>query len=109
MEATAVGIAEAVRSGRMSARTATEQALQRIAQRDGGLLAFRTVRADRALAEADVVDADPGRASLPLAGVPIAIKDNVAVAGEVTGYGSAGSSSSPQPVDHEVVARLRSA
>ena len=109
MEETAVGIAAAVRSGRMSARAATEQALQRIAERDPGLLAFRIVRGDQALAEADLVDADPGRGSLPLAGVPIAVKDNVAVAGEVTGNGSAGSQQSPQPVDHEVVARLRSA
>jgi amidase len=109
MEVTAVGIAAAVRSGRMSARAATEQALARIAERDGGLLAFRTVRADRALAEADLVDADPSRASLPLAGVPLAVKDNVAVTGEVIGNGSAGSQKSPQPVDHEVVARLRSA
>src|SRR3954468_20312376 len=87
MEATAVGIADAVRSGRMSARAATEQALERIAQRDGELLAFRTVRAERALAGAGLVDADPARGSLPLAGVPIAVKDNVAVAGEFTGNG----------------------
>ena len=109
MEATAVGIADAVRNGRMSARAATEQALERISQRDGELLAFRTVRAERALAEAELVDADPARGSLPLAGVPIAVKDNVAVAGEFTGNGSAGSSTAVQSADHEVVRRLRRA
>jgi amidase len=109
METTAVGIAAAVRSGRMSARAATALALERIAERDGGLLAFRTVRAERAMAEADLIDADPARASLPLAGVPLAVKDNVAVAGEFTGNGTPGSAPTPQPVDHPVVARLRSA
>jgi amidase len=109
VEATAVGIAAAVRSGQSSARAAVEQALRRIAEHDPALLAFRTVRVDQALAEADLVDADPGRAALPLAGVPIAIKDNVAVTGEFIGNGSVGSELSPQPADHEVVARLRSA
>jgi Asp-tRNA(Asn)/Glu-tRNA(Gln) amidotransferase A subunit family amidase len=37
----------------------------------------------RALAEADTVDAHPDRAVLPLAGVPLAVKDNTALRGEV--------------------------
>jgi amidase len=109
MEITAVSIAAAVRSGRTSAREAVEQALDRIAERDRELLAFRVVRDDRALAEAAAIDASPDRGSMPLAGVPIAIKDNVAVAGELTGIGSVGSGRSEQASDHEVVARLRAA
>ncbi|HST82068.1 MAG TPA: amidase family protein, partial [Kineosporiaceae bacterium] len=109
METTAVDLAAAVRSGRHSARDSVEQALDRIAKRDRELLAFRVVRAERAVAEAEAVDVNPDRASLPLAGVPIAIKDNVAVTGEFTGNGSAGSSRSAQPADHQVVARLRAA
>jgi amidase len=109
METTAVDLAAAVRSGRHSARDSVDQALDRIATRDPELLAFRVVRAERARAEAEAVDVHPGRAGLPLAGVPIAIKDNVAVTGEFTGNGSAGSTRSVQPADHQVVARLRAA
>ncbi|MGI8667901.1 MAG: amidase [Jatrophihabitans sp.] len=106
---TATRIAAAVRDGELTARSAVEAALGRIAERDPGICAFRTVRAERALAEADAVDADPGRDGLPLAGVPIAIKDNVAVGGESMGNGSAGSDPMPHRADHEVVRRLRGA
>jgi amidase len=109
MGMTAAETAEAVRRSELSARTATEQSLARIAERDPGLGAFRVVRQQRALAEAEQIDADPNRATMPLAGVPIAVKDNVAVAGETMRSGSAGSSDLPQPADHEVVRRLRAA
>ncbi|HEX8093057.1 amidase [Jatrophihabitans sp.] len=105
----AIETSAAVRRGDLSARAATEQALARIAERDPALGAFRVVRHQRALAEADEVDARPDRATLPLAGVPIAVKDNVAVAGEAMLNGSRGSSQLPQPADHEVVRRLRAA
>jgi Asp-tRNA(Asn)/Glu-tRNA(Gln) amidotransferase A subunit family amidase len=78
MTRTAVQTAEAVRRGELSARAATEQALARIAERDPDLCAFRTVRHERALADAEQIDAHPARAAMPLAGVPVAIKDNVA-------------------------------
>jgi amidase len=106
---TATGTAEAVRRGDLSARQATEQALARIAEHDPELRAFRVVRHERALAEAELIDAHPDRATMPLAGVPLAIKDNVAVAGEAMRSGSAGSSDVAQPADHEVVRRLRAA
>jgi len=48
-------------------------------------------------------------AQLPLAGVPIAIKDNVPVAGEPMRNGSPLSPDEPQPADHPVVARLKAA
>jgi len=67
------------------------------------------VRVFKSLHEADAVDANPGRSTLPLAGVPIAIKDNVAVAGEPMRNGSSGSDPAPQPSDHEIVRRLRAA
>ena len=72
---TATETAEAVRAGVLTARTATEHALDRIAARDGGIGAFRVVRAAHALAEADAVDARTDRGELALAGVPIAVKD----------------------------------
>lgn len=109
MQMTATQTAEAVRRGELSARAVTEQALARIAERNHELGAFRIVRHQRALAEAEQIDAHPDRATMPLAGVPLAIKDNVAVAGEAMLSGSAGSSDLPQPADHEVVRRLRAA
>ena len=67
----------------------------------------RGARASSALAEADAADARREQ-GLPLNGVPIAIKDDVHVAGETTNYGS-DADPQPQPADSEVVARLRRA
>ncbi|HJQ01301.1 MAG TPA: amidase family protein [Jatrophihabitans sp.] len=109
MTMSAVEISAAVRTGQLTARSATEQALNRIETLDGELHAFRTVRTESARAEADQLDERADRAQLPLAGVPIAVKDNVAVAGEWLGNGSAGSDRSAQPADHPIVERLRAA
>ncbi|HEU5007460.1 MAG TPA: amidase family protein [Jatrophihabitantaceae bacterium] len=109
MTESAAEIAASVRSGTLSARSAVEAALNRIAERDPQLGAFQLVRAEAALREADAVDAHADRAELPLAGVPVAIKDNVPVAGEPMRIGSAGSDPAPQQRDHAIVARLREA
>ena len=106
---TAVELAAAVRSGKLTAVENTTAALNRLARHDGLLGAFQVVRADRALAEAAALDARGDLASLPLAGVPIAIKDNIPVAGEPMRDGSAATSAEPQTSDHEMVARLRAA
>ncbi len=80
---TALEIAAAVRSGQRSAADVVEEHLARIAARDGELHAFNLVLADDARASARVVDdqvaagEDPG----PLAGVPIALKDNLCTRG----------------------------
>jgi amidase len=102
-------LAEAVRAGRVTSRALTEQALARIAERDAAIGAFQVVRGERALDEADAVDGRVGREDLPLAGVPIAVKDNVAVAGEPMRAGTDASDPAPQTADHPVVARLRAA
>jgi len=109
MTESAAEIAASVRSGTLSARSAVEAALSRIAARDPKLGAFQRVRAEAALREADAVDARADRAELPLAGVPVAIKDNVPVAGEPMRIGSAGSDPAPQQRDHAIVTRLREA
>ena len=79
MHSTATEIAAAVRAGELTARAATEAALARIAERDaahrrlpGGPRRGRAARGRRASTSA------PTGSALPLAGVPIAIKDNVA-------------------------------
>ncbi len=110
LDSTAVEISEAVRAGRWTAEDVVAAHLGRIAADDERWGAFRVVRDAAALAEARTLDADPNGRRLPLAGVPIAIKDNVAVTGETTGHGTAAvAAPTPARRDHEVVARLRSA
>jgi amidase len=107
---TAAEIAAAVQQGKSSARGAVQEALDRIAAADPRIGAFRKVRSDAALAEADELAARPDLAALPLAGVPVAVKDNVAVADEQCRHGTAATADRPpEPEDHPVVARLRAA
>lgn len=105
-EWTALGIAADVSAGRRSPVDVTEDALARIASRDRGVNAFAVVRTDAAPREAAAIDPAAG---LPLAGVPIAIKENIPVAGEPMRCGSAATSAAPSAADHPVVARLRAA
>jgi amidase len=105
---TAVEIADDVRAGRLTAREVVQEHLDRIAALDGRVGAFMVVRAEAALVEADV-DGRPDRASLPLAGVPVAVKDNIPLTGHPTRHGSPMSSTQPAAADHVVVERLRAA
>src|SRR5918999_930425 len=106
---TATEIAAAVRAGDATAHEVTRAHLDRISAIDGELGAFVRVRADAALDEAAAIDARADRAELPLAGVPIGIKDNVPVAGEPMRRGSAATPDVPQENDHPLVGRLRAA
>ncbi|MCC9710837.1 amidase [Streptomyces sp. MNU76] len=106
---TAVEIAAAAREKRATPREVVAEHLARIQALDGRVGAFRTVRAEAALAEADEVAGRADLAELPLAGVPVAIKDNLAVRGESTRNGSAATSGTPAGEDHVTVARLRAA
>ena len=109
VEWTAAGIADDVRAGRRSAVDAVTESLARIRSYNDDVDAFQVVRSERALTEAAEVDARADRSSLPFAGVPIAIKDNVPVAGEPMRVGSAATGVAPQSADHPVVARIRAA
>lgn len=106
---TATQIAAAVRSGEATAVDMVRAALGRIEDRDDPIEAFRVVRRECAIAEAEDIDGRKDRATLPLAGVPVAIKDNVPVAGESMRVGSAATSEEPQTMDHPVVSRIRAA
>jgi amidase len=106
---TATEIAAAVRAGAVSARDVVAEHLDRIARLNPELGAFVRVRSAEAAGEAQQVDVRPDRAELRLAGVPVAIKDNLPVAGEPMRLGSAAASDKPQAEDHPVVARLRAA
>ncbi|MER6472307.1 amidase [Streptomyces collinus] len=108
----AAGLAESVRAladGEVTSRELVEQALARIEATQPTLNAFRVVRAEAALAEADAADrelAAGGRR--PLLGVPVAVKDDMDVAGEPTAFGCAGDFP-PLAQDGEAVRRLRAA
>lgn len=105
----AAEIAARVRSGEITAVDVVRAHLDHIEAVDARVGAFRVVRRAAALAEAAAVDASLTRFALPLAGVPVAIKDNVAVAGETCTDGSAARRSEPERTDHPVVSRLRKA
>ncbi|WP_346618979.1 amidase [Blastococcus montanus] len=106
----ATEIAARVRAGELTAVEVVRAHLDHIEAVDARVGAFRVVRREAALAEAAAVDASLTRFALPLAGVPVAIKDNVAVAGEVCTDGSpAREDAAPARRDHDVVTRLRKA
>jgi aspartyl-tRNA(Asn)/glutamyl-tRNA(Gln) amidotransferase subunit A len=83
-------ICEAVHARKHSAVEIIETALKRIEAADPTLRAFITVEADRVLARAAEVDSQiaSGNSALPLAGVPVAIKDNISTRGLRTTCGS---------------------
>jgi aspartyl-tRNA(Asn)/glutamyl-tRNA(Gln) amidotransferase subunit A len=70
-------IRDAVNSQTISAREVAESALKRIESTDRALGAFLTVDSQKVLARAGEIDAAVKKNPLPLAGVPIAIKDNI--------------------------------
>ncbi|MFI9245218.1 amidase [Streptomyces sp. NPDC053086] len=105
----AAEIAAAVREKRVTPREVVAEHLARIERFDGRIGAFRKVRAEAALAEADEVGSRAGLTGLPLAGVPVAVKDNLAVRGESCRHGSAATPDAPAAEDHVTVARLRAA
>jgi amidase len=78
-------LAAHVRGGELSAREVVSSALERIEALEPTLNAFIEVDADRALATADAIEPGDER---PFAGVPIAIKANVPVAGLTMNFGS---------------------
>ncbi|WP_328964728.1 amidase [Streptomyces virginiae] len=98
--------AELVRTGKTTSRALVEAALRRIGRTDPVLGAFRVVLAEQALAEADARDA--AEPTGPLHGVPVAVKDELDVAGQVTTFGGS-ANRTPVAADSEAVRRLRAA
>ena len=108
---TAGEIAAAVASGRLSAVEATTACLDRIAAVNSTLNAFTTVDGDGALARARDLDRRraAGETLGPLAGVPVALKDNLCVRGMRTTAASRMLEHYVPPYDATVVSRLHEA
>ena len=108
---TAAEIADGVRAGTHTARHVVDEALAKITEHDGDVHAFLEVTADAACAAADEIDRrvaageDPG----PLAGVPVALKDNLCTRGVATTAGSRILEGWKPPYDATVVEKLRAA
>lgn len=105
----AVEQARRIAAGETTARQVVQATLDRIAAVNPALNAFRVVLAEEALAAADAADARIAAGErAPMLGVPVAIKDDTDVAGQVTAWGGS-AHGGPEPVDSDVVARLREA
>ena len=97
-------LAALVRAREVSPRELVELYVRRIEALDPRLNAFRTTFAEAAFAEADERAGSDG----PLAGVPIAVKDDLAVGGHTATKGSR-SFGPAATTDAEAVRRLRAA
>lgn len=101
--------AEMIRNGEISPTELVRLYLERIERLDPQLNAFRVVFAERALLEAEQAEARlKGGEERPLLGVPIAIKDETDVAGEINTHGT-DAFTEPARADSEMVRRLREA
>jgi amidase len=102
--------AELVRTRAISASELVEATLQRIDELSRSVNAFRVVLTDDARRHAERIDtlSAASLAELPMAGVPVAIKDDTDVVGERTAWGSTADRGRAER-DAEVVRRLRAA
>jgi aspartyl-tRNA(Asn)/glutamyl-tRNA(Gln) amidotransferase subunit A len=97
----------AIRAKKISSAELTRQALDRIGRLDTSLGAFNSIFPDRALAQAKAVD--EGKVTGPLAGVPIAIKDNLCTTFGKTTCSSKMLENFSAPYDATIVKKLETA
>ena len=111
LDRSALQIRDDVTAGRVSAEAVTQASLERIAAVNPTLNAFNHVAGERALSRARAIDAQraTGAALGPLAGVPVALKDNLDVRGMPTTASSRMLEHFMAPYDATVVQRLEAA
>src|SRR4051812_25221467 len=97
----------AIRSKAISSVELTKQAIARIEKLNPSLKAFNSVYPEEALAQARAVD--EGKVSGPLAGVPIALKDNLCTSFGTTTCSSRMLENFRAPYDATVVKKLAAA
>ncbi len=106
----AEGLAEQARliaDGKMSAVDAVSAALDRAERSQSTINAFKLILRDEALAAAKIVDKQIAAGERkPLLGVPIAVKDDMDIAGHPTAFGCPGEFE-PKTEDGEMARRLR--
>ena len=108
-DSTALEIGEKIVKKEISVREATESLLDSIEARDGDLNAYISVSKETSLRQADEIQKkiDAGELKNPLAGVPVAIKDNICINGEATTCASKMLESFRPPYDATVVQKLK--
>ena len=86
MSLTAVELGKKIKSGEVTAVEATKAALEQIKKLDGTYNCYVTVDEEAALKEAEEVQKkiEAGELTGPLAGVPVAVKDNMCTEGVLT-------------------------
>nr|MDQ6923834.1 amidase [Pseudomonadota bacterium] len=108
---TARELARAIVSRRLSPVEAVESSLARLEATEPRLHSFVTVLADRALRDAKRIETQlrQRKPHGPLAGVPISVKDLIAVGGAPLTFGSRSMADNIAPHDAVAVERLRAA
>lgn len=110
-ELTVAEASQLIAAGEVSPVELTEEVLSRIEKYGGELAAFTSVHPEEALdvAKASELMLKAGHRLGPLHGIPIAVKDNISVAGRVTSGASKILADYVPKEDSEVIKRLRSA
>ncbi|MCR5184249.1 MAG: Asp-tRNA(Asn)/Glu-tRNA(Gln) amidotransferase subunit GatA [Opitutales bacterium] len=108
---TALEYSKELAAGTLTSRQLVQACLDEIRAKDGEIHAFLSYDAEDALAQADASDARraAGKALSPLDGVPVAIKDNIAVNGQPLTCASKMLEHFVSPYDATVIANLRKA
>ncbi len=102
-------IQSAVNAGEVSAREVAEASLQRIEETDKQLGVFLTIKPDKVLARADEIDRTVKECKLPLAGIPVTVKDNICTRFLRTTCGSRILENYAPPYNATVIDRLEKA